>query len=99
MFLLHVMLVFQGLEHNPSPDFAIVFSSEHERRKWRLEFDGLIERLNDELELGWMTCISPEYKNYEQEVESLSAQHWTPTEAIDLVREWYQDSLSRTAKN
>jgi hypothetical protein len=98
LYHLHVTLEFQELEHYPSQVFAIAFSSEQERRNWRLEFDRLVELLNDQLDLGWMTCISPSYKSYEQEVEDFGAQHWTPAEAIGWVRDWYQDSLSRAAK-
>src|SRR5579862_4388764 len=92
---LFVRLTFQDLVGAQPQEFVVFFDSDEERSTWRLEFDRKIERLNDEFELGWMTCISPDYTNIDGQPLDLSGMRWTPTEAIDTVRGWYLRALRK----
>jgi hypothetical protein len=88
LYDLYVRLDFQDLPAQPPQAFLVSFESEVARREWREDFDGLLRLLNDELELGWMTCISPEYTDA-GEGAGHEAMRWTPAEAITTVKQWY----------
>jgi hypothetical protein len=91
MHCLHVKVILPGFTREQSYHFLIVCKSEFDRAKWRREFDDLMGWFNREKNLGFMTCLSPEYDTYERDGTLQSEKDWTPSEAAEHVERWYNE--------